>query len=261
MTSKENNNATIKFFEENNYWNYGKENVTFFIQGELPMLDINGEILRTEEGLIKEAADGHGGILEAIYKNNILEDMQNKNIKWVYIGGVDNILAKMVDPIFIGLAKEGNYLAAGKSLVKAYPEEKVGVFCKKNGKPTVVEYTEITEEMANAKDENGELLYGESHILCNLFSIEAIEKISKNKLPYHTAFKKADYLDRNGNYVKAEKPNAYKFESFIFDAFEALENMIIMRVKREEEFAPVKNKEGVDSPETARELYEEHFEI
>ena len=261
MTSKENNNDTIKFFEENNYWDYGKENVTFFVQGELPMLDKNGKILRTKEGLIKEAADGHGGILEAIYKNNVLEDMQKRNIKWVYIGGVDNILAKMVDPVFIGLAEKGGYYAAGKSLVKAYPEEKVGVFCKKNGKPTVVEYTEITEEMARATDEKGELLYGESHILCNLFSIKAIEKISKNKLPYHTAIKKADYLDENGNYIIAESPNAYKFESFIFDAFETLENMIIMRVKREEEFAPVKNKEGVDSPETARKLYEEYFRI
>jgi len=261
MTSKENNNDTVKFFEENNYFDYGKENVSFFVQGELPMLDINGKILRTKEGLVKEAADGHGGVLEAIYKNNILEDMKKRNIKWVYIGGVDNVLAKMVDPIFIGLASDGGYYSAGKSLVKAYPEEKVGVFCKKNGKPTVVEYTEISEEMARMTDEKGELLYGESHILCNLFSIEAIEKISKNKLPYHTAFKKADYLDENGNYVVSEKPNAYKFESFIFDAFETLENMIIMRVKREEEFAPVKNKEGVDSPETARKLYEEYFGI
>ena len=261
MTSKENNNDTVKFFEENNYFDYGKENVSFFVQGELPMLDINGKILRTKEGLVKEAADGHGGVLEAIYKNNILEDMKKRNIKWVYIGGVDNVLAKMVDPIFIGLASDGGYYSAGKSLVKAYPEEKVGVFCKKNGKPTVVEYTEISEEMARMTDEKGELLYGESHILCNLFSIEAIEKISKNKLPYHTAFKKADYLDENGNYVVSEKPNAYKFESFIFDAFETLENMIIMRVKREEEFAPVKNKEGVDSPETARKLYEEYFNI
>ena len=261
MTSKENNEETIKFFEENNYWNYGKENISFFVQGQLPMLDVNGKILRTEDGLVKEAADGHGGVLEAIYKNNILEDMQERNIKWIYIGGVDNVLAKMVDPVFIGLAKDGGYYAAGKSLVKACPEEKVGVFCKKNGKPTVVEYTEISDEMANATDDKGELLYGESHILCNLFSIEAIEKISKNKLSYHTAFKKADYLNDKCEFVIAEKPNAYKFESFIFDAFETLENMIVMRVKREEEFAPVKNKEGVDSPETARKLYEEYFKI
>ena len=261
MTSKENNEETIKFFEENNYWNYGKENISFFVQGQLPMLDVNGKILRTEDGLVKEAADGHGGVLEAIYKNNILEDMQERNIKWIYIGGVDNVLAKMVDPVFIGLAKDGGYYAAGKSLVKACPEEKVGVFCKKNGKPTVVEYTEISDEMANATDDKGELLYGESHILCNLFSIEAIEKISKNKLSYHTAFKKADYLNDKCEFVIAEKPNAYKFESFIFDAFETLENMIVMRVKREEEFAPVKNKEGVDSPETARKLDEEYFRI
>jgi UDP-N-acetylglucosamine pyrophosphorylase len=109
--------------------------------------------------------------------------------------------------------------------------------------------------MAEATDKNGELLYGESHILCNLFNIKAIEEIAKNKLPYHSAFKKAKYIDTHGVIVVPEEPNAYKFEAFIFDAFERLDNMAIMRVKREEEFAPVKNAEGEDSPETATMLY------
>ena len=140
-------------------------------------------------------------------------------------------------------------------MVKANPHEKVGVFCKKNGKPSVIEYSEITPEMAEERDENGELKYGESHILCNLFNIKAIEKVSQMNLPYHIAFKKAKYIDKDGNVVKPEEPNAYKFEAFLFDAFEALDNLAILRVKREEEFAPVKNAEGVDSPETARKLY------
>ena len=109
--------------------------------------------------------------------------------------------------------------------------------------------------MAAVTNENGELKYGESHILCNLFNIKAIEKISQMNLPYHIAFKKAKYIDNNGNLVVPDKPNAYKFESFLFDAFESLDELAIMRVKREEEFAPVKNAEGVDSPETARKLY------
>lgn len=161
----------------------------------------------------------------------------------------------MVDPILTGLAMNSKCLAAGKSVVKNNPKEKVGVFCKKDGRPSVIEYTEITDEMAEAVDENGELLYGESHILCNLFNIKAIEEISINKLPYHSAFKKAKYIDENGVIVVPQEPNAYKFEAFIFDAFERLNNMSIMRVKREEEFAPVKNAEGVDSPETAKNLY------
>ena len=170
-------------------------------------------------------------------------------------GGVDNVLVKPVDAVLIGLAEDKNVLAAGKSLVKANPQEKVGVFCKRNGKPSVIEYSEITPEMAAETNENGELKYGESHILCNLFNIKAIEKISQMNLPYHIAFKKAKYIDNNGNLVVPDKPNAYKFESFLFDAFESLDDLAIMRVKREEEFAPVKNAEGVDSPETARKLY------
>ena len=146
-------------------------------------------------------------------------------------------------------------LAAGKSIVKAGPKEKVGVFCKRNGKPSVIEYSEISEEMASETTPNGELKYGESHILCNLFNIKAIENISKMDLPYHVAFKKAKYLDKDGNIVSPESPNAYKFESFLFDAFESLDDMAILRVRREDEFAPVKNAEGVDSPETARKLY------
>lgn len=255
MTSKENNKDTVEFFEKNNYFGYPKEKIKFFIQGELPMMGTDGKILLNEQGLIKEAADGHGGIFESMVKNNIIQDMKENKIEWIFIGGVDNVLVKMVDPVLIGLAKEKHVLAAGKSLVKAGPKEKVGVFCKKNGKPSVVEYTEITDEMAEERDENGELVYGESHILCNLFNINCLEEIGRNKLPYHSAFKKATYRKENGEIVVPTEPNAYKFEAFIFDAFEKLEDMAILRVKREEEFAPVKNATGVDSPETARKLY------
>lgn len=258
MTSRENNKQTVEFFEENNYFNYPKEGVKFFIQGELPMVDTEGKILLTEEGIIKEAADGHGGIFEAMFKNNVVEDMKQRGVEWIFIGPIDNPLAKMVDEVLIGLSKENNVLEAGKSLVKANPDEKVGVFCKKNGKPSVIEYTEITTEMAHEVDENNNLIYGESHINCNMFNIKGLDIIGNQKLPYHSAFKKATYLDENGNIIKPEEPNAYKFESFIFDAFNKLDEMLILRVKREEEFAPVKNKEGVDSKDTAVELYNKY---
>lgn len=255
MTSDENNDDTVKFFEEHNYFDYPKTAVKFFKQGKLPMLDTNGKILLDEHGMIKQAADGHGGIFEAMRKNGILYDMQEKGIEWIFIGGVDNVLVKMVDPVLTGLMVSENTLSGGKSVVKACPEERVGVFCKKDGKPSVIEYTEISKELSEALDENGELLYGESHILCNQFNISLLEEISKNKLPYHVAFKKASYLDVSGNLVEPTEPNAYKFEAFIFDAFSIADNMSILRVKREEEFAPVKNATGVDSPETARALY------
>lgn len=259
MTSDENNDETVEFFEKNNYFDYPKEAVKFFIQGEMPMINTEGKILLNEEGLIKQAGAGHGAIFEAMRKNGIIYEMQNKGIEWVFIGGVDNVLVKMVDPVLIGLSIERNVLAAGKSVVKANPHEKVGVFCKKDGKPSVIEYSEISNELAEAVDEKGELLLGESHILCNQFNIKILEELAKNKLPYHVAFKKATYMDEKGNIISPTEPNAYKFEAFIFDAFSSIPEMLVMRVKREEEFAPVKNAEGVDSPETARKLYKDYF--
>lgn len=255
MTSEENNKETEEFFERNSYFQYPKEAIKFFKQGQLPMVDTSGKLLIGEDRLIKEAADGHGGIFEAMFRNSIVEDMKEKNIEWVFIGPIDNPISKLVDEEAIGLAIEKKMMGLGKSLVKANPEEKVGVFCKKNGKPSVIEYTEITDEMAKQRNEKNELLYGESHINCNMFTLSAIEKIGNQKLPYHVAFKKAKYIDKDGNLVDPKEPNAYKFESFIFDAFEKLDNMVIFRVNREEEFSPVKGLTGVDSAETAREAY------
>ena len=259
MTSRENNAETITFFEKNNYFNYPKEAIKFFIQDEIPMIDKQGKVILTEDGLIKQAANGHGGVFESMFKNGIVDDIKKKNIEWVFIGPVDNPLVQMTDELMLGLAIDKDALAVGKSIVKASPEEKVGVFCKKNNNPSVVEYTEITKEMSEMRDENGELLYGESHINCNLFNIKAIEKIGTEKLPYHTALKKATYMDENGKIIIPEEPNCYKFETFIFDSFENLNNMQILRGVREEEFAPIKNKEGADSPETARKLYKAYY--
>ena len=262
MTSKENNKETVEFFAKNKFFGYEKDkNIFFFIQGELPMVDTEGKILIGEDGLVKEAANGHGGIYEALVKNGMTKKMRELGVEWIFIGGVDNCLVKMVDPIIMGIAIKKHVTAAGKSVVKANPQEKVGVFCKRNGKPSVVEYTEIPTEMAEATDKNGELVYGESHILCNLFNIEAVERMGSKPLPYHTAFKKATYIDKNGNKVVPDGPNAYKFEAFLFDAFGELDDMAILRVKREEEFAPVKNAEGVDSPKTARELYRKFYKV
>ena len=255
MTSRENNKATIEFFEKNRYFGYQKDkNIFFFIQGELPMIDTEGKILIGEDGLIKQAADGHGGIYESLVKTGMTKKMREMGIEWVFIGGVDNCLAKMVDPVLMGIAIDKKVTVACKSAVKANPHEKVGVFCKRNGKPNVIEYSEITEEMAEATDEMGELLYGESHLLCNLFSVDAVERMGANPLPYHIAYKKATYLDQNGKLVVPTSPNAYKFEAFLFDAFGEVDDMAILRVKREEEFAPVKNADsvGVDCPPSSK---------
>ena len=264
MTSKENNKETEEFFKEHKYFGYEKDkNLFFFIQGELPMMDTEGKILIGEDGLIKLAADGHGGIYESLVKTGMTKKMKEMGVKWVFIGGVDNCLVKMVDPVLMGIAIDKGVTVACKSVVKANPSEKVGVFCKRNGKPNVIEYTEITDEMAEARDKNGELLYGESHILCNLFSVEAVERMGREPLPYHVAYKKAKYIDKDGKLVEPSSPNAYKFEAFLFDAFSEVDDMAVLRVKREEEFAPVKNSDeaGVDCPKTARELYKKFYKI
>ena len=264
MTSKENNKATIEFFEKNRYFGYQKDkNIFFFIQGELPMVDTEGKILINEEGLIKLAANGHGGVYEALVKNKMTDKMRQLGVKWVFIGGVDNCLAKMVDEVFLGLAIDKGVCSASKSVVKVSPEEKVGVFCKKNGKPGIVEYIDITKEMAEAVDEDGEFIYGESNILAHLFTLDTIEKMGGAVLPYHSAYKKATYIDKDGNLIVPDSPNAYKFEAFMFEAFNEIDDMVVLRVKREEEFAPVKNADtaGVDCPRTARELYKKFYHL
>ncbi len=259
MTSKENNDETIEFMKKHNYFGYDKEAVTFFAQSEMPLVDINGKLLVGKDMKIKEASDGNGGTYCSLRASGALAEMKEKGIKWVFIGGVDNALLKMADTILLGMAIDKKVQIASKSIVKANPHERVGAFAKMNGHPKVIEYTELPEKMAEEVDENGELKYGESHIMCNLYTIEAIEKISKETLIYHSAFKKNSYIDENGKEVIPQGPNSYKFESFIFDAFELFDDIAILRGKREDDFAPVKNKEGVDSPKTAKELYEKFW--
>lgn len=243
MTSEENNKQTIDFFEEHNYFGYNKEKIKFFTQGVLPLVDLEGNIITDENGNVKTASDGNGSVYVSLKKSGMLDDMKSKNVKWIYVCGVDNIMVNMVDPIFLGLTVKQGMQSASKSIKKSYPEEKVGIYCKKEGKPGIIEYIDMTDEMIHQKDANGELTYGEANIVSHLFNISAIEEISKHELTYHCAIKN----------------NACKFECFIFDGFEYLDNMAIMRVKREEEFAPIKNKTGVDSPETAKEIYERNF--
>lgn len=204
---------------------------------------------------LRKLPTGNGGVYESMEKDGILEDMKQRGVAWVFIGGIDNVLSNMVDPILLGLTIKEKNVIASKSVVKTNPKERVGVFCKINGKPKVIEYTELPEKMAEERDENGELNFGEVNILSHLFHFSVLQNLADMKLPFHVAFKKSGYLEKNGEYIEPNEPNAYKFEAFIFDAFERYENMTILRVKREDEFAPVKNRTGNDSPETATALY------
>ena len=211
------------------------------------ILEISKKMLRT------------GGVIALVYPVSrlieIIYKMKENNIKWVFVGGVDNILLKIVDPLLLGITVSENNKIASKSVIKTNPKERAGVFCKIDGRPGIIEYSELPEEMAEEVDEHGDLVYGDLNILSHLYNIEALDELSSKVLPYHIAEKKSNYLDENGNLVEPEGKNVYKFESFIFDAFSNYEDISILRVKREEEFAPIKNKEGNDSPETAIKLY------
>ena len=255
MTSEENNDQTLAFLEEHNYFGYPKDKVKLFKQGKAPLITREGKLLIGKDKLIKEASDGNGSIYKSLKVDGMLDDMKANGVQWVFVGGVDNILLKIVDPLLVGVTVAQENQIASKSVIKTNPRERAGVFCKIDGKPGIIEYSELPEEMVEEVDENGDLVFGDVNILSHLYSIEALEKMADKVMPYHIAEKKSDYLDENGNLVEPEDKNVYKFESFIFDAFANFDDISILRVKREEEFAPIKNKEGNDSPETAVKLY------
>lgn len=238
MTSKENNEETIRFFEKNHFFGYEKEKIKFFAQSTLPILTSEGKFV-IENNKIKTGSNGNGGVYQALRDEKIIEDMKNKKIDYVYICGVDNIMVNPIDTVFLGLSKNSNVEIASKSVAKSYPNEKVGVFCKRDNKPSIVEYIELSDEMRNQINENNELAFGEANIVSHLFKISALEKLADIELNYHLAIKN----------------NLYKFETFIFDGFEYFDDMLVMRVDRDKEFAPIKNKEGIDSPETAKKIY------
>lgn len=255
MTSYDNHDATVEFFEENDYFDYPKNKIQFFTQDELPMIEQDGKIVMDSKFNIKMGANGSGGVFLALAKNGIIASMKKNNIKWVFIGGIDNVLLPVDNPDLLGFAIHNDYLAASKIIKKDYPKEKVGVFGYKNNLPSVIEYFEMTDEMNNLRDESGELVYSDAHILCNLFNISVLEDIATKNLEYVAAFKKTEYINDLGEVITPDALNAYKFETFIFDAFSYVDEVGLLQGKREKIFAPLKNKEGIDSPETASKLY------
>lgn len=259
MTSNENDEEIKRFFIEHENFGYSSEYIKFFKQEDLPLITEDKKLLIGKDKKIKEAANGNGGIFASMHKNGVLADMEKRSIKWTFISSIDNILLNIADTTLIGLAEDRKVEIATKSLVRNSPDEKVGAICKSDGKIKVIEYSEMSDEMKNKRNEDGELTFGESHIMCNLFSLNALKILVDKNLPYHIAHKKSEYLDNNGSIIKPTEPNAYKFETFIFDSWSYFDDIAILRGKRKEDFAPIKNKEGVDSPQTAIELYNRYI--
>lgn len=253
MTSENNNQATIDFFEENNYFNYPNKNIHFFTQNKLPVVNENGKLMLNELYRINEASNGNGDIYSSIKRNNIIEDLKKQGIKWIFICGIDNVLVNPVDTLFLGLTIAKNYEIASKSIFKEDPNGKEAVFANRNGKPSILMLDEITEEMNNLKDSDDNYLYRETNALCHLYNINALEKCTTLELPYHRAYKKNTFVNEEGMKQIPESPNSFKFEKFIFDAFEHFDKMLLLRVAKNKEFAPIKDLEGMYE---ATKLYE-----
>jgi UDP-N-acetylglucosamine/UDP-N-acetylgalactosamine diphosphorylase len=254
MTSSDNNCETREFFEKHEYFGYSPENVWFFVQEQLPVVDVNGKLLLSAEGRVLTAPNGNGGWYASMAKTGMLKVVHEAKIEWLNVFAVDNVLQRIADPCFIGAVIESGKASGAKVVAKAAPDEKVGVLCLENGKPSIVEYYEMTDEMINRREENGELSYNYGVILNYLFRIDRLNRTLSVKLPLHKAFKKIKYMDENGRIVEPDEPNAYKFETLVLDMVKLQDDCLAYEVERDKEFAPVKNKNGVDSVDTAREL-------
>ena len=256
MTSEENHNQTVEFFEINNFFEYPKEKIKFFKQNKLPLINTEGKLILQEPYLIKEASNGNGNVFNSMEKSNIIKIMHTEGIKWICFGGIDNVLLKNVDPLFLGLTIANNMEIGSKSIFKKEPLEKTAVYCKKNGKPSILDYDDIDLELSESKILGTNIyLYREANMLSHIMSLDAVEKIKNIELKYHRAYKKNAFVNSEGVKQVPNKPNTFKFENFIFDAFSYFENMLLLRVNENEEFAPIKDFTGIYNPDTAIEKY------
>ena len=252
MTSQSNNTQTIECFEQNNYFGLRKENIFFFVQSMWPALDSNGKIILDAPGNIFMGPDGHGGALSALKQSGGLADMRKRGIQTVFYFQVDNPMVEIADPAFIGYHKQNVADISVKVCAKRNPEEGLGVVVERNGKTEIVEYSEFTPEQKNERLENGELKFKYGSVAIHVFSLSFLEREAEAGLTLHIAHKKVPCCDENGNIIKSDIPNAFKFEKFIFDTLADAKIVCNLAFDRTQEFSPIKNAQGDDSPESCR---------
>lgn len=254
MTSEKNHDATVGFFKEHDYFGYDKDYIAFFKQDMAPAADFDGKVYMEAKDSIATSPNGNGGWFLSMKKSGLLELVEKRGIEWLNVFAVDNVLQSIADPVFAGAVLEGGYSVGSKVIRKVNPQEKVGVMCTEDGRPSIVEYIELTEDMLTQRDENGEYAYNFGVILNYLFKVDKLVNLLERKLPYHKSAKKIPYINEAGELVKPKEPNGYKYEQFILDMIQMLDSCLPFEVVRGKEFAPIKNKTGVDSVESAREL-------
>ena len=254
MTSEKNNDETTGFFKEHGYFGYPEEYIHFFMQEMAPATDYDGKVYMEAANRIATSPNGNGGWYSSIIRAGLHKVIEKENIEWLNVFAVDNVLQKIADPCYVGATIMNDCVSASKVIRKVDKEEKVGVLCLEDGHPSIVEYYELTEEMKDAVNEKGELAYNYGVILNYLFKVEELDKIVAMKLSPHVVEKKIPYINEAGDMVNPEEPNGLKYETLILDMIKMLDSCLGYEVVREKEFAPIKNKEGVDSVESAREL-------
>lgn len=254
MTSDKNNDATVKFLTEHDFFGYKAEYVHFFKQEMAAAADYNGKIYLEEKGKLSTSPNGNGGWFVSMKNAGLLDMLKREGIEWLNVFAVDNVLQRIADPCFVGATIQKNCVVGAKVVRKNAPDEKVGVICLEDGRPSIVEYYELTGDMRNARDANGDPAYYFGVILNYLFSVEELVRISEENLPLHIVEKKIPCLDEEGNPVKPEEPNGFKFERLVLDMIHRMASCLPFEVVREKEFAPIKNRTGIDSVESAREL-------
>lgn len=254
MTSDKNHTATVSFLKEHDYFGYNGEYVHFFQQEMAAATDYEGKIYLEEKGKLSTSPNGNGGWFISLKNAGLLELIRTEGIQWLNVFAVDNVLQRIADPVFVGATIAKDCVVGAKVVRKNAPDEKVGVMCLEDGRPSIVEYYELTEELMNAKDENGDPAYYFGVILNYLFRVPELIEILENNLPLHIVEKKIPYLNEEGELVKPETPNGFKFENLVLDMIHQMKSCLPFEVIREKEFAPIKNKTGVDSVESARAL-------
>ncbi len=258
MTSDKNHETTTAFFKEKEYFGYNADYVTFFMQDMAPASDYEGKVYMEAKNKISTSPNGNGGWFLSMMKWGVVDKIREAGVEWLNVFAVDNVLQRIADPCFVGATIATNSAVGAKVVKKNAPDEKVGAMCLEDGKPSIVEYYDMTEELMAAKDENGEPAYNFGVILNYLFREKDLEEIVAKKLPLHIVEKKIPFLDDKGELVKPEKPNGYKFEQLVLDMIHELDSCLPYEVVRNKEFAPIKNKTGIDSVESARELCKEN---
>lgn len=258
MTSDKNHDATMSFLKEHDYFGYNKDYVTFFMQEMAPASDYQGKVYMEEKGKISTSPNGNGGWYSSMYKWGVAQKAIAEGVEWLNVFAVDNVLQRIADPCFVGAVIDEGCACGAKVVKKCAPDEKVGVMCLEDGRPSIIEYYELTDELANERDENGDPAYYFGVILNYLFRISDLEKIREKKLPLHIVEKKISCINEAGEKIKPETPNGYKFEQLVLDMIHELDSCLPYEVERKKEFAPIKNKTGVDSVESARALCKEN---